>query len=264
MSDVSLKLTYALKDGVITHISKVESGLACGCVCPACGEKLIAKKGNIVKHHFAHASGESCEYGVETALHLAAKEVIASAKEMMIPKVELKFPNSYKKNVLIHESTKVKIDHVEVEKRIDDIIPDLVVYSGEKKFLLEIFVTHAIDGRKLEKIKKMGISTIEIDLSDVDDLYDTELTTVILNDNAKKVWKFNRVEEALLQKYIANSEKLWITRRGLALHVDKCPKKMRSFQGKAYANVVDDCLACESLVSWEDGYNYVFCIGKHD
>ena len=50
MSDVSLKMTYALKDGVITHISKVESGLACGCVCPACGEKLIAKKGNIVKH----------------------------------------------------------------------------------------------------------------------------------------------------------------------------------------------------------------------
>ena len=65
---------------------------------------------------------------------------------------------------------------------------------------MEIFVTHAINDRKLEKIKKMGISTIEIDLSDVDDLSDAELTTVILNDNAKKVWKFNRVEEAVLQK----------------------------------------------------------------
>ena len=262
MPEVPLKLIYGLKNGVITHISEVESGLACGCICPACGEKLIAKKGDVVMHHFAHRSGINCEYGVETALHLVAKEVLTSAKEMVIPQVELRFPNSHKEKIRIHESIKVKIDRVEVEKRIDDIIPDLVVYSGEKKFLLEIFVTHSIDERKLKKIKEVGISTIEIDLSGLNDLSEIELTKVILEDDSKKTWKYNRVEEGLLKKYITNSEKLWIKQRGLALHVEHCPKKMRIWQGKAYANGLDDCSSCEALVSWENGNNYILCMGK--
>lgn len=40
----SLNLTYALKDGVLVHISQVPSGLQCGCKCSACGETLIAKR----------------------------------------------------------------------------------------------------------------------------------------------------------------------------------------------------------------------------
>lgn len=265
MSDAPLKLTYALKDGAITHISKVESGLACGCICPSCRDKLIAKKGQVVRHHFTHHSKEPCEYGLETALHLAAKEIITSAKEMTIPQVKLQFPHSYRDGILIHESMKVQIDHVELEKRFEDIVPDIAIYSGEKKFFVEIFVTHAIDERKFEKIKKMDISTIEIDLSELSDLSDeAELMKVILEDNPKKIWKYNRVEEKLLQKYIAASEKLWIKHRGPAVHVDNCPKKMRTWRGKTYANVTDDCLACESLISWGGESNYILCIGKQD
>ena len=40
-----LNLLYALRDNSIVSISDVESGLKCGCVCPACGERLVAKKG---------------------------------------------------------------------------------------------------------------------------------------------------------------------------------------------------------------------------
>ena len=53
----SLNLTYALKDGVLVHISQVPSGLQCGCKCPACGETLIAKKGDKVIHHFVNNLG---------------------------------------------------------------------------------------------------------------------------------------------------------------------------------------------------------------
>ena len=38
-------LTFALKDGVPAYIDDVEAGLKCNCVCPACGEPLVAKKG---------------------------------------------------------------------------------------------------------------------------------------------------------------------------------------------------------------------------
>ena len=189
MSDISLKLIYGLKNGIIKHISEVESGLACGCVCPACGDRLIAKKGTVVKHHFAHQAKEPCEYGLETALHLAAKEIIASAKEMIIPQVRVVFPQGCKHSVLIHESMTVKIDHVELEKRFDNVIPDIVVYSGNKKFFVELFVTHAIDERKLKKIKDMGVSTIEIDLSKMNDFSKIELAKVVLGNSPRKIWK---------------------------------------------------------------------------
>ena len=51
--------------GSIRHVGEVESGIACECTCPACGGRLIAKKGTKMIHHFAHAVGESCEYGYE-------------------------------------------------------------------------------------------------------------------------------------------------------------------------------------------------------
>lgn len=40
-----LNLIYALKVAEIVNIAGVESGKKCNCVCPACGEQLIAKKG---------------------------------------------------------------------------------------------------------------------------------------------------------------------------------------------------------------------------
>lgn len=39
-------LIYGVRDGKTISIEEVESGLNCGCVCPACGEVLVAKKGN--------------------------------------------------------------------------------------------------------------------------------------------------------------------------------------------------------------------------
>ncbi|MBQ5523446.1 MAG: hypothetical protein IIT86_11670 [Oscillospiraceae bacterium] len=63
-----LNLIYALQNGSIVNISDVESGLKCNCVCPACGERLVAKKGNKMMHHFAHYSDANCAYGYESSL----------------------------------------------------------------------------------------------------------------------------------------------------------------------------------------------------
>lgn len=48
MEKKQLNLIYAVKNGVATSIEDVESGLKCGCFCPACGKPLVAKKGSIV------------------------------------------------------------------------------------------------------------------------------------------------------------------------------------------------------------------------
>ena len=263
MRNKSLKLTYGLKNGRITHISQVESGLECGCFCPACGDRLVAKKGGVVRHHFAHQSKDPCEYGVESALHLAAKEIVAAADEIMIPEVRLQFPHSYRSDILIHESMKVKADHVELEKRFGSIVPDVVVYSGGKKFFIEIFVTHAIDDRKYQQIKSMDISTIEIDLSGCEELPDEkELSEILLAESPLKTWVYNTVEERLLQKDICASKKMKVINRGFAKHVNDCPKRKKTWNGQIYANAMDDCLGCDSLIAWEDMSDYLFCIGN--
>ena len=159
------KLIYALKDGNIVSIADVPSGKKCGCVCPACGDELIARKGQKRMHHFAHRSNEDCEYGYESSLHLAAKDILSRSEKMVIPPVYVEFPQSGKPKELISKERKIPIDDVELEKRFDDIIPDIVVDSGDEHFFIEIYVTHPIDDEKLKKLKGKKISTIEIDLS---------------------------------------------------------------------------------------------------
>ena len=196
------KLIYALKDGNIVSIADVPSGKKCGCVCPACGDELIARKGEKRMHHFAHRSNEDCEYGYESSLHLAAKDILSRSEKMVIPPVYVEFPQSGKPKELISKERKIPIDDVELEKRFDDIIPDIVVDSGDEHFFIEIYVTHPIDDEKLKKLKEKNISTIEIDLSKIKrDISVEELSDILLKSSDRKSWKYNAVSEKWYQRF---------------------------------------------------------------
>ncbi|MEH6457054.1 MAG: hypothetical protein V7749_12060 [Cocleimonas sp.] len=72
MSDV--KIAWGLSaDGVMCHISEVEKGKACECICLSinCSRPLIANQGSKKAHYFSHQTNTGC--GGESALHLAAK-----------------------------------------------------------------------------------------------------------------------------------------------------------------------------------------------
>lgn len=85
-------LTWALnKDHLLTSITNVDRGSECGCFCPECGGKLTAKKGVDNVYHFAHAFYSDCTGGVETAIHLLAKDVIANEMKIWIPEMEVSF-----------------------------------------------------------------------------------------------------------------------------------------------------------------------------
>lgn len=262
MAQKRLNLTYALKDGEITHISKVERGLKCGCNCPACGEKLVARKGQRVMHHFAHQTTKDCEYGYESSLHLAAKEILFQAKKMVIPPVYVHFPNSYKEKVLLCDAKEVTIDRVELEQRFSNVVPDVVVYIGTKRLFIEVFVTHYIDEEKLDKLKTADISTIEIDLSKTDHSITTEeLTALLIENNEAKYWKYNSLESKYLRKFYHAADKRNVISRGYAQQVDGCPIAARSWHGKPYANFIDDCLYCQYCIShsFEGG---MLCSGR--
>lgn len=148
-----IELCYGMLDGEIVHISEVESGIQQNCLCAKCGSILIAKKGDIRKHHFAHYNYENCQGAQETALHLLAKEILYLNKCISLP-----IPNST-------EQTIKAFDQVRLEVRELGLIYDAIGYSESDKLAIEIKVSHAIDDRKRQIVLDHNIQMIEIDLS---------------------------------------------------------------------------------------------------
>ncbi len=181
---------------------------------------------------------------------------------MVIPPIYVEFPQSGKSKELLYLKKEIPVDRVELEKRFDDIIPDIVVYSGDKYFFIEIYVTHPIDDEKLKKLKEKNISTIEIDLSKIKrDISVEEYTDNLLKNSYRKSWKYNDVSEKRYHRFEKASDKMPLTQRGLALHVDGCPIGIRNWKGKNYANFVDDCTGCEYCISYAHE-GYILCSGQ--
>jgi hypothetical protein len=259
------KLPFGLKDGRLVHVSDVEQGLACGCICPACKEALVARKGGVTTHHFAHHGGTSCERGLETAMHLAAKQILNESRTMALPEVKVGF-HCYRNSLEITPEGMHAIDEVREEHRIDGTVPDMLVYRGTTPLLVEIRVTRAADDAKLQKIRGLGISALEIDLSSAPHSLSMEtLTEIVVHGIGVKSWIFNAKAERYKLALLQAGERKSLLRRGMALHVDNCPINARVWKGKSYANVMDDCLYCRFALEVDlagEG-NSIICGGHH-
>jgi len=155
---MELNLVYGLNpEKRIVHIDNVQRGLNCNCICPECKTKLVAKKGEINKHHFAHSNGQNCIKALETAIHLLAKQIISQADEIFLSKDQV-----------------FTYDLCELEKSYEDIIPDVILTKDDEIIFVEIVVTNNIDRDKEIKIKRINIKTLVIDLSKIDRQIDEE------------------------------------------------------------------------------------------
>ena len=184
-------LQYALEaeSKILVHVDTVTNGLACGCTCPECGERLIAKNGgNILIHHFAHLSGTDCGGARMSALHLLAQQIIAEKRSILLP--------TYSSSYYYKEPQLITFDEVKMEVYDKESLrrPDCVGYitrNGKTSELwIEILVTHRVDEEKKRDIENVNRSCIEVDLSN---LLGTEFTTEqvlerLLQDTHHKKW----------------------------------------------------------------------------
>lgn len=192
-----LQQKFALKNGSLISIDDVVKGLACGCTCPSCGSILVAKKGQIKIHHFAHHNVDDCVGALESSLHYLAKEILANDKHMVMPSLE--HPNELTN---LMKAKDVVFDEVYLEKSEGNFRPDVKCVVGDKSIFIEIAVTHFIDFEKLEKIEKRGIATIEIDLSWLDLNYTYEdVKQILLGDHWCKEWAYNPKIDYLAKRY---------------------------------------------------------------
>ena len=207
------------KKGELVSIYQVPTGKECDCFCPKCGEPLIAKNknktaGQILKEgqkiaHFSHTPDSECRGAEETAIHLLAKDVLKEFRTLLIPPLIV--------DSCLVSSKRIEIfDKVEIEEPIKTrsftIKPDAILYkkfnNKEYKVLVEFKKTHAVDIEKAEKIKKLNISCIEIDVNNIEVFKGKEINiegikSLLEEDIYSKKWIYNSRSEELHSKYLA-------------------------------------------------------------
>lgn len=181
-------LGAALLNDRLVGVDEVPRGVACGCVCPACREPVIAKQGECRIHHFAHDGGRACRYAAETLAHLLAKQVLEKEPALFLPSVYAT-PGGDR----LTSDQQVHFDRVELEGRIGEIVPDVIAYRGSTKLLIEIVVTHPPGQLKIQRIAEMNISALQIKLGNPP-LVNLEVVrkAVLSNRMSNRAWLFNR------------------------------------------------------------------------
>ncbi|RXT42855.1 hypothetical protein B5V01_21735 [Mesorhizobium erdmanii] len=185
------ELVYGQKSGgKLVHISEVERGLKCDCVCPGCGIRLVARtKADKVVPHFAHY-GPACGGAPETALHKIAKQIVADSLTLVVPKriaihgaVERALPGA----------TDIKLESARIEYNDPDgIVPDLYVTVKGHELFVEVAVTHPCDEEKIRRIREHGIAAIEIDLSRIPRDASPGIVADAVLRMAPRRWLFNK------------------------------------------------------------------------
>ncbi len=221
----------------IEEISESEKGLKCECYCPGCGMKLQARIGKGKRQrHFAH-NNDSCNALVahQSALHILAKEILEKERRICLPPLTVtlneisnldkysRFGHKLSKELTFKNSQYIYCDRVVLEKRLSDIIPDVVIETKGRLCLVEIAVTHFVDEEKINKIKKVGLPVVEIDLSSLneanfsrDDIYKAIVEKIEFKKwiyNAKKQdaisWaqkEYDKLYKEIESKYLKSQE----------------------------------------------------------
>jgi len=269
---MTTRLPFALRAGQLLRADEVANGLACACECPGCGARLVARnKGRYRVPHFAHHQAPECAHGLQTALHLAAKELFLTHRRLHLPGAagDLSYApdfwsrfsfnaHAYEYKLYRHglgrptyslPSRYVAILDARLERRTGGLVPDIVLDTEAGPLLVEIAVTHFVDEVKLARLAALGISTLEIDLSGHSrDLAGPALAQVVLHETSAKRWVFNPRFDAWLQTRRQSYEAAAgpVIEAAHALHLAALASQLRYEQQQAAARV----RACKVVTVW--------------
>lgn len=196
----SLPFGVSRRDGRLYEPRQVPLGKACDCTCPGCGAALYAKHclaGRRVAH-FAHAPGADCGAGGETAIHLAAKQLLLDRKAMFMPALTASI-QAVDALLAVQRRTRRlagagvrQLENVQAERSLGPIRPDIVAEAGELGHVaIEIAVTHFIDADKRAQFEALDFAAIEVDLSGLRDVTFDVLSALLFESGERTSWVFH-------------------------------------------------------------------------
>lgn len=166
---MDIQIPFGLRGEDFLHISEVDRGRDCNCICPECKKPLVARKGRIREAHFAHSASNSAEFcggGLETALHKYAKRIIDDARYLQLPGFVARLPFGYVGAAAVIAPKRIEFSRVTTEEQMifGRRKVDVVGYWPEGRVLIEIHVTHRVRGKKLTEVRQSDEYMLEIDV----------------------------------------------------------------------------------------------------
>jgi hypothetical protein len=169
------QIIYGMLAGELIHIDNAVRGESCGCTCRSCGRNLVARKGEVLSHFFAHVADDlNCNPTPESLIHAYAKQQVAKLRNLQMDgfDVHARYQSNdgdthemfwrHRPKYLMH------VEQSDVEStRFSGVIPDVLFYTDCGWIAVEVFYRHAVPTEKVQKLSELGLATIEIDLSDL-------------------------------------------------------------------------------------------------
>ncbi len=268
MNESQIKLPFGLQNGKLVHISVAERGLKCNCICPSCKVPLVARKGKINIHHFAHHNTEECKNGIGVAIRLAAKGILENRRLISVPPVFAKIEN---KKIKIKNSSVINFEKVYLKKFNDSKINALYIEIKKRKLLLDFTIQKTDKTSLTSELKLLQQSALNIDVrSFLDDNSLETLETILIDTIDNKKWLHNQLQEKAIKKFKEiqlqkqieteqkakrEEEQLRPYYRQISIernkqngtvewHIHNCPLKKLSKDDLYFADYYSHCLSC--------------------
>ena len=177
-------------EGRIVHVDDVPRGLKCGCVCPNCHERLVARHGDVKEHGFAHHSDTrkaNLNICYQVIMYKLAEQIIQTKKRIHAP--------SY---YGIFKERDIEFKDVWIDSRYEreDKQPDVIAITNDnKQYLIEFVFQYKVQHKQALDYK--NLTCLEVDLSN--QTLET-LEQFILGSTKDRKWLnnedyFNRIDE---------------------------------------------------------------------
>lgn len=175
-----------------------------------------------------------------------ARDVLLKQKTFVLPEVDLCF-YSGKSPILLTPPQRMPVETVTL--RVDT----LVLTSGKKQLVLAV--------NPGEHTEERLINGDESALSVLLDPGAPDFEEALLNDTTCKSWLYNAYAHKVYRRFLEAADALTVTIEGARRHVANCPREVRIYRGKPYANLDIDCNACEYCIDSSEE-NVLLCTGR--
>lgn len=198
-----LRVSFGLrKNGSVVHVTELDAttqrGLDCECSCAECGDRLVARLGDVRQHHFAHHTVQDCVRSDESALHKFAKEVFLRHESFVVPEL---IEHCGWETAKVSDAAQVAYVAVAIEQKMPTVTPDVVLKCAVgPPMLVEIGVTHFVDEEKCGKLRNIGYPCIEVDLGDLmtpEEFDRAAVEEALITGVARKEWVYHPEGEVI-------------------------------------------------------------------
>ena len=145
-------------EGRMVHVDDVPRGLQCGCVCPNCHERLVARHGDVKEHGFAHHSNTrkaNLNICYQVIMYKLAEHILQTQKRIHAPS----YFGIFKERYIVFKDVRIDSRYERVDKQ-----PDVIAIThNNKQYLIEFVFQYKVQHKQTLDYK--NLNCLEVDLS---------------------------------------------------------------------------------------------------